>query len=62
MHAKVLLAICFFTMINSVFRDHPQVREVDMLHVADYGNMDLSKLKSNLLQRKRKDISLRKSL
>ena len=45
-------------MIYVIDRDHPQVREIDMLHAADYSKIDLLDLQSKLANSKEKEATL----
>ena len=47
---------------NSLTSEHPQVRDVDMLHAPDYSSFDLNDLQCMLAKQKKKDMSLQKSL
>ena len=44
------------------FRPHPNVKEIDMLHAADYSNMDYHQMSKSLGEGKKKDMSLAKAM
>ena len=47
---------CFF------FSGHPKVKQLDMLHAADYTNMDLKQVNSKLKQTKSNDELINKAM
>ena len=45
-----------------LFRDIPNVKDIDMLHAENYSEMDLKELKAKTKERKGKDNSLQSSM
>ena len=39
-----------------IFRPHPKVRDMDMLHASDYANMGMQQMEKKLNENKKKDL------
>ena len=49
-------------LLICVIRDEPEVRDLNMLHASDYGNMSFDQLERKLNERKKKDTEIQRSM
>ena len=45
-----------------IFREAPEVKDIDMLHAPDYGILNLSSLRQKVNERKMRDLEIENSM
>ena len=55
-------SICQHSMLYFLFRLHPKIKNIDMLHAPDYVNMKRSQMENKMSECNKKDVEVTRAM